>query len=64
MDYPLKSGWYCKKENGKLLYVISEEEGLVHCEQEGRRFAVLASEFVDRWEKSKTILVPYDKNEK
>jgi hypothetical protein len=53
MEYPLKPGYYVKKENGKRLYVIAEEEGLVYCEQEGFKFAILAEVFVKRFEKVK-----------
>lgn len=50
MQYPLKKGWYRKKENGKVLYVIAEDDGLVHCKQEERTFAILAEVFVKRFE--------------
>lgn len=52
MEYPLRPGRYIKKENGKQLFVIAEDDGLVHCEQEGRRFAILAEVFVKRFEKT------------
>lgn len=55
MNYPLKRGWYSKKENGKLVYVLAEEDGLVHCEQEGRRFVVLSEVFVKRFEWSEVL---------
>lgn len=56
VKYPLSPGWYTKKENGKQIYVIAEDDGLVHCEQEGRRFAILAEVFVKRFEKTDSVI--------